>query len=415
MSHVTVDEKTSTQQTILVINSGSSSVKFALFSSEASREISRPRLWSGAIERIGLNNGHFHVVDAEGAMAIDKAVVVDDHNAALRLLLTSVEQHSSVTSLAAVGHRVVHGGPDCDCPAVLSTGLEKRLHQLIPLAPLHQPGSLAGIEAIRNIQPDLLQVACFDTSFHHALPKLAKLTGLPHKYFAEGVRRYGFHGLSYEYVVYALKRNGVDVERERIVVAHLGNGASMCALMNGKSVDTTMGFSTLAGLPMGTRCGDLDPGVLLYLMAEKGLTLSHIEHLLYEESGLLGMSGLSRNMEDLLARPALQSAVEAVDYYVYQARRQLAGLTATLGGLDRLIFTGGIGANSSVIRSRICAGLEYLGITVDSKRNEAGEPRISTDNSQVAVEAFETDEEFMIAKHVHQLMTARTEAQEKFS
>lgn len=395
-----MDTMTATDRTILVINSGSSSVKFALFATQAAL----PRLWSGAIERIGLVNGHFHAVDADGVTQIEEAADVADHNAALRMLLDTVEQRASGAPLAAVGHRVVHGGPDCDCPLIVTDAAEERLRRLIPLAPLHQPNSLAGIAAVRSARPNLLQVACFDTAFHHGMPRLAKLTGLPREFYGQGVRRYGFHGLSYEFVVNALRRSGVEVDRERIVVAHLGNGASMCALEGGRSVDTTMGFSTLAGLPMGTRCGDLDPGIVLYLLAEKGLSIDLIRHLLYEESGLLGISGSSRNMQDLLAQSAQPSATEAVEYYTYQVRRQLGALTASLGGLDRLVFTGGIGANAAVIRAKVCTGLAFLGITLDSKRNGAGERLISAHDSRVAVEAFSTNEELMIASHVHQVV-----------
>lgn len=385
---------------ILVINSGSSSVKFALFAAEAAL----PRLWSGAIERIGLASGHFHAAEADGATTAERTEDIADHNSALRLLLDAVEQRGSRAPMAAVGHRVVHGGPDCDCPMVVTSALEERLRLLIPLAPLHQPNSLAGIAAVSSVRSDLPQVACFDTTFHHGAPRLAKLTGLPRAFFAEGVRRYGFHGLSYEYVVDTLRRNGVDVDRERIIVAHLGNGASMCALKSGRSVDTTMGFSTLSGLPMGTRCGDLDPGLVLYLMAQRGFTLDRIQHLLYDESGLLGLSGLSRNMQDLLAQPAQPAAVEAVEYYAYQARRHLAALTAALGGLDRVVFTGGIGANAATIRTKICAGLAYLGIALDNKRNVDGERIISAASSRVTVEAFSTDEEVVIARHVRQAL-----------
>jgi acetate kinase len=389
--------------TILVINSGSSSVKFALFAGEAALA----RLWSGAIERIGLANAHFRAVDAGGAPVIDKTADIPDHAAALRLLLDAIEDRGSRAPLAAVGHRVVHGGPDCDCPLVVTAAIEDRLRKLIPLAPLHQPNSLAGIAAVRSARPDLLQVACFDTAFHHGMPRLAKLTGLPREFYGEGVRRYGFHGLSYEFVVNALRHHGIDVEHERIVVAHLGNGASMCALKGGQSVDTTMGFSTLGGLPMGTRCGDLDPGIVLYLQAEKGLSIDRIQHLLYEESGLLGISGSSRNMQDLLAQPSQPTAVEAVAYYVYQALRQLAALTAALGGLDRLVFTGGIGANAAAIRGMVCTGLDYLGVTLDAKRNARGDRQISATDSRVAVEAFATDEELMIARHVLHALPAR--------
>lgn len=394
--------------TILVINSGSSSVKFALFAGEPLL----PRLWSGAIERIGLENGHFHAVDDLGKVVIDTIADISDHTVALGLLLDAVEERGSGARVAAVGHRVVHGGPDCDCPLVVTADLEERLRGLVPLAPLHQPNSLAGIAAVRSARPDLLQVACFDTAFHHGLPRLAKLTALPREFYGKGVRRYGFHGLSYEYVVNHLRRGGSDVERERIIVAHLGNGASMCALKDGRSVDTTMGFSTLAGLPMGTRCGDLDPGVVLHLMAEMGLALDRVQHLLYEESGLLGVSGVSCDMQDLLARPAQAAAVEAIEYYAYQARRHLAALTASLGGLDRIVFTGGVGANSAAIRAKVCIGLEYLGITLDPKRNANGDRLVSADDSRVAVEAFPTDEELVVAGHVRQALAMRLSSTE---
>lgn len=394
--------------TILVINSGSSSVKFALFAGEPLL----PRLWSGAIERIGLENGHFHAVDDLGEVVIDTIADISDHTVALGLLLEAVEERGSGARVAAAGHRVVHGGPDCDCPLVVTADLEERLRGLVPLAPLHQPNSLAGIAAVRSARPDLLQVACFDTAFHHGLPRLAKLTALPREFYGKGVRRYGFHGLSYEYVVNHLRRGGSDVERERIIVAHLGNGASMCALKDGRSVDTTMGFSTLAGLPMGTRCGDLDPGVVLHLMAEMGLALDRVQHLLYEESGLLGVSGVSCDMQDLLARPAQAAAVEAIEYYAYQARRHLAALTASLGGLDRIVFTGGVGANSAAIRAKVCIGLEYLGITLDPKRNANGDRLVSADDSRVAVEAFPTDEELVVAGHVRQALAMRLSSTE---
>lgn len=385
------------KQVILVINCGSSSVKFALFSADKAL----PRIWSGAIERIGLTSGRFHVTDAEGATLFDETQDIADHERALQVLLTAIGQHFSSAMLAAVGHRVVHGGPDCDCPHLVTTEVEERLRQLIPLAPLHQPHNLAGIAAVRAYQPDLAQIACFDTAFHHGLPRLAKLTTLPRRFFDEGVQRYGYHGLSYEYVVHALRKDGVNVDQERIIVAHLGNGASMCALKEGRSVETTMGFSTLAGLPMGTRCGDLDPGIVLYLMSEKGLSPGQVQRLLYEESGLLGVSGLSRNMQDLLARPADPAAIEAVELYCYQARRHVAALTAALGGLDRLVFTGGIGANAPSIRADVCSGLAYLGIELDSRCNSSGERLISADNAQVAVEGFSTNEELMIVSHVH--------------
>ena len=392
---------------ILVINCGSSSVKFALF--EAGQSLLR--LWSGSVDRIGLANTHFHVVDAQGGTIVDKTGLITDHEAALAQVLEAVDRHPSGLELAAVGHRVVHGGPTCDCPVVVTSAVEARLRELIPLAPLHQPHNLAGIAAIRNVRPDVQQVACFDTAFHHGLPLLATLTALPRAFFDEGVRRYGFHGLSYEYVVDELRRSGiagggVDVDRERIIIAHLGNGASMCALRDGRSIETTMGFSTLAGLPMGTRCGDLDPGIIVYLLTAKAMTVERVEHLLYEESGLLGISGLTPNMEDLLARTTEPAAVEAIEVFCYQARRHLAALTATLGGLDGVVFTGGIGANAPLVRAKICEHLHYLGIKLDPVLNASNDRVISEVDSRVAVQALPTDEELMIARHVHQTLAA---------
>ena len=394
--------------TILVINCGSSSVKFALFSID----VDPLRVWSGAVERIGLPDGRFHAVDGEGNAILDQHHEFPDHEQALVRLLDEIERHPLGGRLTAVGHRVVHGGNDCDCPAVVTTGLEASLRELTPLAPLHQPHNLAGIEAVRRTRPDLPQVACFDTAFHHRLPRIATLTALPRKYYDQGIRRYGFHGISYEYIVDALRREGVRVEDERIIVAHLGNGASMCALQGGRSVETTMGFSTLAGLPMGTRCGDLDPGIVLYLLTERGISIEDVEHLLYEESGLLGLSGASRNMHDLLERTEDAVSAEAVEFYCYQARRHLAGLTATLGGLDRLVFTAGIGANSATVREKVCSGLAFLGVSLDPKCNESGARTISTAGSDVIVQAIPTDEELMIARHVRDAISARAAARE---
>lgn len=391
---------------ILVINCGSSSVKFALFA--AGRSLSR--LSSGSVDRIGLADGHVHIADAHGTTSVDKADVFSNHEAALGQVLETVERDASTPRLMAVGHRVVHGGTECDCPVIVTRSLEDRLRRLIPLAPLHQPHNLAGIAAIRKVRPHIPQVACFDTAFHHALPRLAILTGLPREFCDQGIRRYGFHGLSYEFVVDSLRQRGVNIDRERIIIAHLGNGASMCAVKSGRSVETTMGFSTLAGLPMGTRCGDLDPGIILHLLTEKGMTVERVQHLLYEESGLLGVSGLSRNMQDLLARPDDPAAAEAVEVFCYQACRYLAALTATLGRLDRLVFTAGIGANAPAIRAKICANLEHLGIKLDAGRNTSGDRIISADSSRVAVEAFPTDEELTIARHVCRLLAEQPPA-----
>jgi acetate kinase len=388
---------------ILVINCGSSSVKFALFADVDST----PRLWSGAIERIGLPDGRFHATDEKGNSVIDETVAIPDHPEALRMLLEKLSQHPSGATPIAVGHRVVHGGAGCDCPVMVDVALLTRLRRLIPLAPLHLPHNLAGIAAVRGVRPDLPQIACFDTAFHQQLPRLAQLTSLPRAYANEGIHRYGFHGLSYEYVMGALhRRHGSTVAQERIVIAHLGNGASMAAIKDGRSIDTTMGFSTLGGLPMGTRSGDLDPGIILYLLTEKDMTAEQVQHILYEQSGLLGISGFSRNMQELLARQDSVAAAEAVDFFCYQARKHLAALTASLGGLDRLVFTGGIGANSPAVRARITAGLSYLGVDLDRDRNDRNEPTISTESSAVAIEAFPTNEELMIARHVRHALAA---------
>lgn len=393
---------------ILVVNCGSSSLKFALFS--ARRRL--PRNWSGAIERIGSHDARLSITDASGAAVADERHPVAHHEAALSLLFDTIRRHPSGPPLIAVGHRVVHGGADCDCPLIADAALEARLERLVPLAPLHLPHNLAGIRAARRARPHLPQIACFDTAFHHSLPQLAKLTALPRSFYDKGIRRYGFHGLSYEFVVSALRAEDVDVDAERIIVAHLGNGASMCALKGGRSVETTMGFSTLAGLPMGTRCGDLDPGVVLYLLTAEGMNVERVQQMLYEESGLVGISGLSRNMQDLVARTHDSAAAEAVEFFCYQARQHLAALTAALSGIDRIVFTGGIGANAPRVRTKICSGLDYLGVSLDAERNEASSRIISANDSGVMVQALQTDEELMIAQHVRDVLAAQPLAKE---
>jgi len=383
------------ERIILTLNAGSSSLKFALFSASRNPR----RLWSGAIDRIGLPNARFRLSDARKTVVMDEPGSLDNHDAALTRLLTAIESLPESLELVAVGHRIVHGGPECDCPKRVTSALTARLRRLTSLAPLHIPPNLAGIDAVLATRPNLLQVACFDTSFHHDIPRMARMTALPRAFTESGVRRYGFHGLSCEYIMEALQKDGVNTGAERIIIAHLGNGASMAAIRGGHSVETSMGFSTIAGLPMGTRCGDLDPGILLYLMREEGMTADEMSDLLYNQSGLLGISGLSRNMQDLLDSRE-DAANEAVDYFCYQARLHLARLTGALGGLDRVVFTGGIGENSAGIRGRICAELGYLGIGLDSTANKAGMGVISKPGAGVTVEARATDEEKMIACHV---------------
>jgi len=299
---------------------------------------------------------------------------------------------------------VAHGGPKFPEPVVIDAGVLGDLESLIPLVPLHQPHNLQPIRAIMKRRPELPQVACFDTAFHRGHPRVADRFGLPDELYQSGVRRYGFHGLSYEYIARRLREVAPTIADGRVVIAHLGSGASMCALKNGKSVETTMGFSALDGLPMGTRCGSLDPGVLLYLMREKGMDADALEALLYKDSGLLGISGISNDLRDLL-KSQEPRAIEAIDYFVYRIGQELGALAATLGGLDALIFTAGIGENSPEIRRRVCQDAAWLGIELDKDANEAGRQCISRPGISPSVWVIPTDEERMIALHTRRLVT----------
>ncbi len=382
-------------QALLTLNAGSSSLKFALFETDRADR----RLFSGAVERIGLETSSFRMSDTTGAPIVASTAPVRNHEQALAQVLAKIDGLAANFPLAAVGHRVAHGGPHCDCPARVTPALMARLEGLVHLAPLHLPANIAGIKAVGAARPDLPQIACFDTAFHKDLPEVAQMTGLPRHFDAPEIRRYGYHGLSYEYIVSALRTAAVDVENERILVLHLGNGASICAISGGKSVETTMGFSTASGLPMGSRSGDIDPGLIDYLLAQGRLDAAGLNDLLYAKSGLAGLSGISRNMADLLASPE-PAASQAVAYFCYHARRHLVGLTASLGGLDRVVFTGGIGANAPQVRAAICEGLGYLGIHLDPDLNQRGASVVSPPDSRVTVEARTTDEEAMIARHV---------------
>lgn len=389
--------------TVLVVNCGSSSVKFALFAEHGELE----RRAAGELERIGDAMGQVSFAGADGATLVEDARALPDHAAALDVLLELLERHAQGARVAAVGHRVVHGGEDAEGALPVDEALLERLRSLVPLAPLHLPHNVTGIAALRRAVPGLPQFACFDTAFHRHLPPLARLTGLPREFQRPGLRRFGFHGLSYEYVMDELRRrHGAAIETERMVLAHLGNGASMAAVRGGRCVETTMGFSTLAGLPMGTRSGDIDPGLLLYLLTEKSMSPAELRTLLYEGCGLAGLSGIGRDMRDLIARAAEPAAREAIEYYCYHARRHLGALAAVLGGLDRLVFTGGIGTNAPEIRARICDGFEHLGLTLDPARNASGARDLSAAGSPVCVEAFATDEERMIALHVRTRLAA---------
>ncbi len=361
---------------ILVINAGSSSVKFTVFHLGAGRALEVGP--DGEVDGIG-THPHFTVRDPGGAALVDRDVTAergDGHRGAMDEIRAWLEEHRGADRLVAVGHRVVHGGREYAAPVLIDARVVAALERLVPLAPLHQPHHLAAIRAIAAASPDLPQVACFDTAFHQSQPPVAQAFALPRELADEGVRRYGFHGLSYEYIAGALPGVAPAVAAGRVVIAHLGNGASLCAIERGRSVATTMGFSALDGLVMGTRPGALDPGVLLYLMSEHKMDARALEALLYNRSGLLGLSGLSSDMRALLQSEDPR-AREAVDVFVYRIGRELGSLAAALGGLDALVFTAGIGEHAPEIRARVCRDAGWLGIRLDEAANRAGGPRIS--------------------------------------
>jgi acetate kinase len=331
------------------------------------------------------------------------------HDGAVAHLADFIRGAGQGMALEAVGHRVVHGGPTFSHPALLDAPLLAALEQFVPLAPLHQPHNLRPIRVLLDRRPELPQVACFDTAFHATNPELAHRFAIPGDLHDAGVRRYGFHGLSYEYIASVLPDHDSRAALGRTVVCHLGNGSSMCAIDAGRSVASTMGFTALDGLPMGTRCGAIDPGVLLYLMDERKMGARAIESLLYRESGLLGVSGLSSDMRILLESHEPRAAL-AVDLYVYRIGRELGSLAAALGGLDALVFTAGIGEHSAAIRERVCRSAAWLGVTLDESANRAGGPRISTTDSQVSAWVIPTNEELMIARHTQRLVASRTPA-----
>jgi len=386
---------------LLVINAGSSSIKFAIYQVVI---LSTLRVdATGQIEGIG-NHSRFMVKDAQGNILSNcllSTEEVNNHADAIIIIRSWLLEYIRGGTLLAVGHRVVHGGQHYFTPILIDEKVLIDLENLIPLAPLHQPHNLAAMRAFQEIMPTLPQVACFDTAFHRTQPDIAQLFALPRHITDAGVRRYGFHGLSYEYIVSVLPDLDASLVKARIIVAHLGNGASLCAIQNGRSVATTMGFSPLDGLVMGTRCGSLDPGVLLYLMKHYNMDAHALEQLLYYQSGLLGVSGISSDMHTLLDSDEPQ-AKEAVDLFVYRVGREIGSLVAALGGLDALIFTGGIGENSAEIRAKICQWTEWLGLELDVSANEAGAPCISMPNSKLSAWVVNTDENRMIAQHTLQ-------------
>jgi acetate kinase len=391
---------------LLVLNAGSSSLKFSVFlDSEPPQPLLR-----GQLEGLS-TRPRFVARDRAGGVIGEKEWAEGTslgHHGAIEFLFAWGRGGGVLGGhrIVAAGHRVVHGGLKFTRPVLLDPEVLAALEQLVPLAPLHQPHNLAAIQAVTQHAPQLPQAACFDTSFHRTQPAVAQTFALPRRYSAEGLCRYGFHGLSYEYIASVLPGLDSRAAAGRTVVAHLGNGASMCALRGGQSVATTMGFTTLDGLVMGTRCGALDPGVLLYLMDHHGMDARALEKLLYHESGLLGVSGIASDMRTLLGSPDPRAA-EALDLFVYRIGRELGSLAAALGGLDAVVFTGGIGENSAAIRARVCRDAAWLGVDFDESANDGGGPRISRAESRVTALVVPTNEELMIAQHTRRLLAGK--------
>jgi acetate kinase len=387
---------------ILTINSGSSSIKFGLYEIVKSERL----LFSGSLERIGIRAGTFRIKDSNDQFLVDDHLDLPDHEAAMQKLFTWLQKQGAGQSLDGVGHRIVHGGAKYFQPQRITQEIIAELKELVHMAPDHLPHEIKAIQIIGRKSPDLAQVACFDTAFHRYMPRLAQIVALPRHYQHLGLTRYGFHGLSYEYIMQELRKEAGDEAADgRVIIAHLGNGASMAAVLKGKSIDTTMGFTPAGGLMMSTRTGDLDPGVLIYLQEEKSLNPSTLNRLVNQESGLLGVSGISSDMKDLLKIEENEPhAREAIDLFCYLASKQLAALAAVLGGLDTLVFTAGIGEHAPAVRQRICQRLPFLGIKLDAQRNNSNSAIISPDNNPVTVRVMKTDEDLMIARHTYSLL-----------
>jgi acetate kinase len=387
---------------ILVLNAGSSSIKFSVFETLADRSLAVGA--HGQVEAIGLPSARLDVSDADGKRLAQHSIPGGDHKAAIAAIQTWFAAHvGSEAGFDGVGHRVVHGGATYAEPVLIDDTVIASLEMLVPLAPLHEPHNIAVIRAVKAVAPEVPQIACFDTAFHRTAPPLAQAFALPRALTQKGVRRYGFHGLSYEYMVSVLPRIAPEAANGKIVIAHLGNGASMCAIDHGRSIATTMGFTAVDGLPMGTRTGALDPGVILYLLQQERMDAAAVQHLIYEQSGLLGVSGVSSDMRTLLASD-LPAAREAVDLFVYRIGRELGSLAAALGGLDALVFTGGIGEHAAEIRARVCREAGWLGVALDEAANAQDGPRISRPGAGTSAWVIPTDENLMIARHTRQVL-----------
>lgn len=383
---------------ILTINGGSSSIKFALFEAGDSLQ----RLLQGEIERIGLPEATLRVKGLNLAENFSRSVTAPDHTVAVDALIDWIEEHLGRDTFAAVGHRVVHGGPKYSKPQRITVDMVEQLRRLSPFDPEHMPEEILLTEVFHRRFPHMVQVACFDTDFHHDLPRVARLLPIPRRYEAQGVRRYGFHGLSYAYLMQELAHvAGTEAAQGRVILAHLGNGASVAAVRDGKPVDTSMSFTPTAGVPMSTRSGDLDPGLVLYLARTENMSAKRFNEMINSQSGLLGISETSSDMRDLLDRETQDvRAAEAVALFCYQVKKWIGAFAAALGGLDTLVFAGGIGENAALIRERICDGLGFVGLEVDLKRNAGNAPLISPDTGRVKVRVIHTDEALMIARSV---------------
>lgn len=382
--------------TVLTLNAGSSSLKFAVYTSDSDQP-----LVTGLVDRIG-TKATLKLKDQRGFDLPTKTDGLSTHQEALTTVLSAIEPELDGKTIDIVGHRVVHGGLWYDAPVMVTDEVLERLTTLEPFAPLHQPHNLSGIKAAKAAFPNAPQIACFDTAFHRHHPYVNDTFAIPRAYYDKGVRRYGFHGLSYDYISGELHRIAPTIAQGRVVVAHLGNGASMCAIQDGKSVASTMGFSALDGLPMGTRCGQLDAGVVLYLMDQEGLSATDISDMLYKKSGLLGLSDLSNDMRTLEASDSLE-ARQAIDYFVFRIQRELGGMAAAMGGIDALVFCGGIGENSAFIRNRVCERTAWMGIEIDHNKNDAHARVISTEMSRTTVMVIPTNEELVIARAAREL------------
>jgi acetate kinase len=391
-----------TSPRILTINGGSSSIKFALFGGGDPPE----RLLEGAIDRIGQPEATLRVKGLNGSDDFSRLVAAPDHTAAVGALMEWIVGRSGQEALTGVGHRVVHGGPTYSQPQRITPEMIRELSRLSPFDPEHLPEEIMLIEAVRRRFPDLPQVACFDTAFHHDLPRVARLLPIPRRYEAQGVRRYGFHGLSYEFLTGELARlAGSQAPQGRVVLAHLGNGASLAAVRDGKPMDTSMGFTPVAGVPMSTRSGDLDPGLFWYLARTEGLDAKRFNEMVNFQSGLLGVSETSSDMRDLLDSEAHDvRAAEAVALFCYQIKKCIGAFAAALGGLDTLVFAGGVGENASKVRAQICEALHFLGIKIDDDRNAANGDVISAPGGRVTVRVIRTDEELVIARSVYKIL-----------